>query len=106
MGKAENKFGQILKKSIGNLALLSPFFAVVLYMVVSTYADPYIDKKINEKMKPMETKTIKIQKKIKQIKFTNDKILLILEKSTDPKIIKEVNKDIERFRPDTSKAEM
>lgn len=83
-----------------------PVFLVVGGMVWKVYAEPVLDKKIEEKLKPISIKQDQIEsvlermnKTLNEIEFNQKKIQLIQEKTTKPKILEEVNRETEVFRP-------
>lgn len=84
------------------IAIMITIFSVCSGLVWKIYAEEKIDKQIESKIKPLQAKVIKIEKSQREIEFNTKQILLILTKTTDTNIIKQVISETNKFRPDNT----
>jgi hypothetical protein len=82
-----------------------PIFLVVGWMVWSTYAQPLLDVKIDEKIKPVMDKQRDIEDVLKEIsgqlhelKHDQKVIKLIQEKTVSKKVLEDVKKETDIFK--------
>ncbi len=81
------------------LMVFVPVMTIVVAMAWKAYGEPTIKTIAKKEMAPI-LKDVKLNTVyVKDMKFTMAQILLILEKTTDKAVIKEVREETERFKP-------
>lgn len=99
------QFVSFLQYNFKQLSLFMPIFLVVGWMVWSTYAQPLLDVKIDEKIKPVMDKQRDIEDVLKEIsgqlrdlKHDQKVIKLIQEKTVSKKVLDDVKKESDLFK--------
>ena len=76
-----------------------PVMMILLTMAWKTYGEPKIREITTEQLAPIEKEVQNNQYNVADIKFSMAQILLIMQKTTDQRIIDEVTRETEIFKP-------
>lgn len=74
-------------------------FGIVGILIWELWAEGKVEIKIKAETEPIAKQVKELTAELVQVTFDSKQILLILEKTTDKRIIKEVREETEKFRP-------
>jgi len=81
------------------LVTMAAVTSSVCFLGWKSYVEPRVDIKMESKIKPVEEKITGMESEMKTTSYMVNKSLLILERTTDKKLLRQIEKELENFKP-------